>query len=297
MNNQFGDVKAWISYASIALMLICFTSVANGKTSKTGKTIVSYPQPQSASDKRDNYFIALLELALGKSGAEYELVMSQDMMLKGRVLLQLANGSDLDVGWAVTTKERESKLLAIKIPIDKGLIGWRIFLINKKARADFEKVQSLEQLKAFQGGQGHDWPDTIILRANGLKIYGSPNYENLFKMLQIGRFSYFPRYIGEIWDEEIKHQGMDIEIEQTIIIQYPSALYFFVNKSNKELAAAIERGLRVAMADGSFDKMFEKYYGELIRRSNIKNRKLFKLDNPLLPDNTPLEQKKLWFNQ
>jgi hypothetical protein len=261
------------------------------------KLAVIYPRPESDADFGRSYPIELLELALAKAGGPYELRPSQQSMQQNRALLQLTDDVELSVVWSMTSKEREKDLLPIRIPIDKGLLGWRIFLINRNDVKRFEQVQNLEQLRSLSAGQEHDWPDVEILTANRLKVVQSSNYESLFRMLDRDRFDYFPRSIDEIWDEEKAHSDLSIAVEQTIILQYPAAEYFFVNRKNNALADALEKGLRLAIKDGSFDRLFTKYNGESIRRANIRNRRVFRLDNPLLPSATPLNQKELWFNQ
>jgi len=257
---------------------------------------IIYPRPESANDSRSAYRVAVLELALSKAKIAYELRPSLSVMQQNRALQQLSDSAEVSVAWSMTTKEREQDLLPVRIPLDKGVLGWRIFLINGNSKGRFEQVQTLEQLRALSACQGHDWPDRQILASNGLKVYGSLNYESLFRMIEFGRVDYFPRSIEEIWREEKEHPNMDLAVEQTIILQYPTAEYFFVNKKNQRLAAALEKGLRAAIADGSFDKLFMKFYGEALHAANIKSRKLFKLTNPLLPEKTPIGEKDLWLN-
>jgi hypothetical protein len=49
------------------------------------------------------------------------------------------------------------------------------------------------------------------------------------------------------------------------------------------------------IADGSFEKLFQEYYGELIRKSALKERRVFELKNPLMPKTLPTGRKNLWF--
>jgi hypothetical protein len=84
-----------------------------------------------------------------------------------------------------------------------------MFLINRSDAAKFTKVKTLDDLRQLQAGQGHDWPDTEILRFNGLNVQVSASYESLFTMLRAQRFDYFPRSIIEIWDEQKKFGGTD----------------------------------------------------------------------------------------
>lgn len=259
--------------------------------------IVIYPRPESATDERSEYITKVLTLALEKSGVAYQVRPSVLVMPKGRSLEQLKQGLDVDVISAVTTREREIELLPIRIPIDKGLLGWRLLLIHAGNRHKFESIKNLEQLRNYQAGLAHDWADVGILRANGLRVVNGANYETLFNMLQAERFDYFPRSVVEIWDEEKNHKGMDIEVETSLLLHYRSAQYFFVNKENKELAADIERGLLRAVKDGSFDVLFEHYNGPFLRRANMKSRTVIELENPSLPVDMPLAERAFWYQK
>ena len=66
--------------------------------------------------------------------------------------------------------EAERALNVVRIPINRGLIGYRVFIIQKDRQADFDRVRSLADLKALTGGQGLGWIDTEIMKAANLKI-------------------------------------------------------------------------------------------------------------------------------
>ncbi len=194
----------------------------------------------------------------------------------------------------MTSEAREQALRPIRIPIDKGLLGWRLFLIKKSNAASFTKVKTLDDLRKLQAGQGHDWPDTEILRHNGLNVQTNTSYEGLFRMLEAKRFDYFPRSVIEIWDEQNAFGLEDLEIEKGVILYYPTAFYFFVNKEDRTLARAIETGLNNAIQNGKFEKLFQQTYGDVLQRAHMRTRTRLQLANPLLPKATPLGRKELW---
>jgi len=74
--------------------------------------------------------------------------------------------------------------------------------------------------------------------------------------------------------------------------------YFFTTKSNLKLAQDIELGLNRAIEDGSFERTFlsDPMIKSVIEKANLKERKIFKIDNPALPMETPLERKELWLD-
>ncbi len=194
----------------------------------------------------------------------------------------------------MTSAEREQALLAIRIPLFKGLIGTRLLLINATDQPRFEQITGGAQLRALHAGQGHDWPDTDILLHNGYAVAGSASYSGLFKKLSKQRIDYFPRSVLEIWEEADQHAEEGLVVEASMVLQYPAAIYFFVNKKNHALARRLEEGLRRAIADGSFEALFFERFGALIQRARLAARTRFDLENPLLSSETPLDQLELW---
>jgi hypothetical protein len=257
---------------------------------------IFYPRPESATDSRGDYPVRLLELAISKSGAAYTPTPGALVMPQARALKELeANSGAVQIVWTMTSKEREQQLMPIRIPIYKGLIGWRLALVKEQKAKQFESVKGIKEMTSFEAGQGHDWPDTEILRANGLRVVGEASYDGLFKLLEKGRFDYFPRSMSEIWAEADTHASTGLVVDKNIALHYRAAVYYFVNKDNTKLADALRKGLERAIADGSFDKLFHQYNGDLIRRAGLSKRVILELNNPLLPMETPLNRKGLWF--
>ena len=258
--------------------------------------IIYYPRPESTLDKRSEYPVNLLELALQKSGGGYQLSPSPVAMLQGRALLEVeANSRLVNIMWAMTTTAREEQALPIRIPIDKGLLGWRLALVPKQNRKLLSQVQSLHDLASFSAGLGHDWPDVDIFHANGLIVKTSANYELLFRMLSDGQFQYFPRSVAEVWDELDEHKQYGLVTADHVAMHYTAPHYYFVSKGNVKLADAVKNGLELAIKDGSFDRLFHKYYDEQIARADFEHRTILELANPSLPPATPLARKELWF--
>lgn len=260
------------------------------------KFSVFYSREIPEADSRLEYPVRLLELALKKSGVEYEVRSYPRPMPQGAALSRLAAGTGVNVVWSMTSKEREDQLLPVRIPIDKGLFGYRIAFVREQNKNLLGNVKTLDDMRAFAAGQGHDWPDTDILRGNNLRVTTSTSYDGLFPMLQAGRFDYFPRSILEIWDETGVAGKQQLVVEDKVLLHYPAAIYYFVNKKDAALAQAIENGLNKAQADGSFDVLFYERFGEVIKRANLRGRTSIALTNPLLPPETPLNRKGLWLD-
>lgn len=257
---------------------------------------VIYPRPESRADVRPSYPIALLQMCEKKSNRAFVLQPSKVRSQQGRSIRQLINNTDMDIIWALSTEERESALLPIRIPLDRGLLGWRMLLIRKTDSELFQAINTREQLAHLTAGQGHDWPDVDVLQDNQLKVTTSSTYEGLFFMLARGHIQYFPRGISEIWPELNNHSTLDIEIQRHLIIHYPAAFYFFVNKNNTQFAGILTSCLQAAIEDGSFRALFNQYYQDAIVRADFPHKTIIKLNNPLLPKATPLATRQYWFS-
>ena len=285
-------IRCWRHLFLIAPLITALTAPPPA----LAEIVVRYPRPESNPDERSLYTQRLLELALQRANPGYRVEQHPVRMLQGRALLRLQKGEGIDVVSTMTTSEREASFMPVRIPLDKGLIGWRLLLINKAQASKLKSVRTLEDLKRLTAGQGSDWPDTAILRANGLPVYGTSNYEALFSMLESERIDYFPRAVTEIWSEVGLYQER-LAVEPSLVLRYPTAIYFFVRKDNTLLAADITSGLEKMIADGAFEKLFQEFYGEMIRKSALKERRILDLKNPLMPKGLPLGRKNLWFRE
>lgn len=203
----------------------------------------------------------------------------------------------IDVILTMTSRDLENEFHPIRIPFDKGVYGYRLAIINQSDQPKFSSVQTLEDLQKLWAGQNEVWPDTKILRSNGLNVVGISGYVELFTMVKEKRFDYFPRALHEPWREltDVKIPGL--VVEKDLALHYPAPGYIFTNKNNLKLADRLERGFRMALKDGSFDKLFYNHpdMKEALDRANLKNRRIFELKNPLLSEETPLNNKELWY--
>ncbi len=262
--------------------------------------VLRHIAPESRQDTRNYYFIDLLNLALKKTEASagpFELLSYAAPMNQSRALSSLNQDYGVDIVWTMTSNERELNYLPIRVPLLKGLLGHRVFLIHKKNRQKFANISTLEQLQALSAGQENGWPDTEILKSNGFNVVTGYQYAGLFKMLADHRFDYFPRGMNEIWQEAPIYTGLDLMVEPGIVVYYPAPIYFFVAKNNPALAKRIETGLMLAIRDGSFEQLFLSHPSnqEMFTKTRLEQRKIFRLENPLLPEKTPLENPELWY--
>lgn len=254
----------------------------NPASAPTPLRIVTQPFEVTAQ-AHEIYFYKVLELALQKTAdthGPYQLERFNRILSNQRYIAEVSRDHGvIDITWTMINQEREEKLLPIKISLLRGMNSYRVFLIRTEDVQKFAAIRNIEELKQYSAGSGSVWPDTSVLLANGLPVVTSAHYELLFTMLERKRFDYFPRGVYEVWTEQKAHANKGFVIEETLMFHYPAPIYFFVNKKNTQLAERIERGLKIAIADGSFDTLFfstpgfERGYQEI----NNKNRRVFHL--------------------
>jgi len=259
-------------------------------------TLVRYPQPESATDERASYPAAVLQMCARRSGNAFAVTPADFHAQQGRNIRQLIRNDGIDVIWAVADKERERELLPIYIPIDRGLIGWRLLLIREQDKAWFAQIGSPADLAQLTAGQGHDWPDVAVLRANGFHVETSTTYEGLFHMLERGHIQYFPRSLSEIGPELDAHQQLGFAVQDSLVMYYRSGLYFFVNINNAALASMLTSCLHSATRDGALRALFHEYYDDAIRRADLPHRRIVALQKPVLATDLPLLPADYWFD-
>ncbi|WP_163835570.1 hypothetical protein [Spartinivicinus ruber] len=179
-------------------------------------------------------------------------------MNEARYTELLVEGKLLTLIWTSVTEDIEKQLLPIRIPVRKGILGYRIFLIRVQDKDKFEAISNLNQLKKMKVGQGHFWNDVKVFKANGIKVVTGSNYEGLFGMLSEGRFDYFSRGFNEapIEYEARKHKYPNLHIEQKLLLYYPwpkfSMFRQLIRKSLRELNIDLKNSWKMVNMKNGF---------------------------------------------
>ncbi len=279
----------------IKIISLCFISLVSLQAFAADKNI----RVNNFSDPNAAYAIKMLKLAIAHSdNPNYTIYISQEDLTQARVNEEVRSGGLLDLCWASSDSEIESQLRPIRIPLFKGLLGYRIFIINKNNQRQFDNIKTLADLKQLTLGQGRTWADGRILEANGFTIIKTNKYPGLFHMVEGERFDAFPRGVHEPFSELEARPELNLAVEENLMVYYRMPFYLFVSPNNQNLAKDLEIGFERAIANGEFDKVFygDKSIQDVMKKANMKKRKLFKLDNPLLSKETPVNRPELWFD-
>lgn len=279
-----------ISFLIIIFSLVVFSSTA------LEKIRVLYP---NVNDEGKNSFgYAVLKLALENSGVEFDLQLSRKQANNSRIR-SMIKSNEVSISDFGTSIEFEQELLPIYFPIDLGLNGWRVFLIHKDYKEVFRKITTIKDLQAMVAGQGTGWSDVTILEYTGLKVLTAPFIHNLFRMTKAKRFDYFPLGANEVYSllESYEWLSPDIVIEEDIILIYPFARLFFVNKENILLRDIVQKGLEKAFNNGSFWELFRTHESNeaLFTKVNLESRKQIVIENPNMSENFKKIPKKYFF--
>lgn len=285
--------KISVLYAVLAVLLLC------SEHGFAAEVIITNPQ-KSSLDKRFEYPKAVLEEVLKRAspnGGDFEIQRFPNSVTRNRALHLLIDG-DIDIFSAPTRPVWEESVLPVRIPIRKGILGYRLFLINESDQSLFSEIMDLEQLKALPLGGGTQWSTSQVFRKLGFELTGHSEYEALFAMLKHRRFLYFPRGINEIFREldDRREQYPEMKIEDELALYLPLPTYFFVTPKRPALAKQVESGLKEIIRDGTLNDLFNKYHQESIDRANLSDRRIFKLNNPDLSVETPLNEADFWYS-
>jgi ABC-type amino acid transport substrate-binding protein len=262
-----------------------------------------YHAPESKLDVRYEYHWEILRTALEKTTPKwgpYRMVRSE-FMTERRQALELKNATGkLTVMYLSTIPDFEQNLIPIRIPVDKNLGGYSVFLIRKNEQRRFASVRSIAGLRKFTFGLGLGWIDVDILKAAGLPVVTGSSYDGLFEMLARKRFDVLLRASTEVLDEYDRRKKLlpDLHIEERLVLYYPLPMYFWFSKTpeGKRLAARAEEGMRMMIADGTYDRIFDKYQRRKIERLGLKSRAIIRISNPFLGPAVPYSDKRLWFD-
>lgn len=194
-------------------------------------------------------------------------------------------GHDLFVTVAGNKKLENEQKIVIPVPIMKGLLGYRIPIVREEDLQKFSKITSEKQLKKLRLGIPETWADADLFRHNGYKVVEKGDFDSLFKRLAAGEFDYVAfgaNEIAGVYEDRAKHvEGL--VIDDSLLIYYPFPLVFYIHPERQKLAERINAGLGEIKNNGTLDRIFQSYYGNIVEEQGLHKRKVIMLENPILP--------------
>lgn len=246
-----------------------------------------------------HYFLDLLQLALDKTTEDHgpcTAVLADEAKPQARLYQDLTHKQGAHIIDATAGPERDQRFRAIKFPLLKGLMGYRVAFIRPEDQAAFAAVEDINDLRDFTAGQGEGWLDVDVLRLNGIEVTTTRSNDSLYRMLRAGRFDFFPRGAQEVLSEAKSFDTKGLAIEQNLIIAYPWPVYFYVHKDHNLLAERVETGLMRARKDGDFDTFFNTHplSRDVFAELKLDQRRTIYLCNPIHSDRQLLARHDAW---
>src|SRR3954453_17349665 len=154
--------------AFLAIILL----IASAADARAVMTYI-YHAPESSLDVRYLYHWEILRTALEKTTPKwgsYRMVPSA-FMTEPRQAFELKNATGkLTVMYLSTSPDFEKNLIPIRIPVDKNLGGYCVFLIRADNATKFRAAQTIDDLRKFSFGLGLGWIDVDILKSNRFTV-------------------------------------------------------------------------------------------------------------------------------
>lgn len=251
---------------------------------------VRFPGQGESGDRRFDFSIELLALALQRAGGGWRLQVVE-AMTQPRAQ-QAARDGDVDVVTLPSLVADHSGLIVIRKPLRRGLLGMRLLVSRPEDAEPLMRIASLEALKRdYVMGYGNTWMDREALAGLGFRMSTGSSYTGLFDMLRAGRFDYLSRGVNEIGAERADPRlaGSGLAVVPGIALFYPLDDYFLVTPGRPDLARAIERGFERALADGSYSALFHRHFDAPMRAAQLRERSIIHVSGYPVPPGTPLE--------
>lgn len=214
----------------------------------------------------------------------YELIQINEDVYRQQRLDILLKRKVIDIHWAGAEKRLNAEAIKVPLPVDGGLLGYRIALIREQDVERFSKIEEVDGLRTFRACQGAAWLDADILEFNGIDVARVSNNESMAKMLAQGRCDMFPRGIHEVAGELITYQKTfpSITLSKSLVMQYDFASYLYVRKADVLLAERLEAVFRRFIQSGQHRELMEKhdYTRHIFPISQWQNARFIYLNSP-----------------
>lgn len=230
----------------------------------------------------------LLQLMLQNTVPEfgaYSLELFSVPLTTNRAKLTLQQGDKVNILFASEWQGigvSDEQVLSLELPIYYGLHGLRQLIVRASDQDLFAKINSLQQFKSLQCGQGTRWLDVNIYRSNGIEVNEGQSFVNLMPMLQKKRFDYLPLSVLEtdrVFSERAPELN-DLMVLDDLMVFYPLPSFLFFPASEEHLLERLRAGFTQLEQKGELLPLFESHFSSVPRILSGQRKRLIMLDNP-----------------
>jgi len=188
--NRFGT-------SLLSLILACCFSAPNNAAEPMVVSYLKLDDFDVHYRYRHQLIEQILEITRPEFGS-YQLKPYTSLTSSIRYGQLLSEGQQINLLW-VSPGTPIAKADAVIIPVDilKGLLGYRVCLINETALPNLNAINDLASFGKIKIGQAL-WPDREVYRFNKITEIDAPTFSALFKMLGAKHFDCIPLGIDEV---------------------------------------------------------------------------------------------------
>lgn len=291
---------------ALLILVLCFAAPA--RTAERAVMAFIYhsdhaaPLPGEPESLRNQYTLEVLRQALERTRAAYgdfALTPSPAMHEKYRPTALEHADEGINISAFPAKSGLDGKLIPVRIPIDRGLIGYRVLTIRAADQPRFDQVREAADLKSFRFGLLGSWDDVDILMHDGVAVETGSSQDGLFRMLDAKRFDALANAVPPVTQLFDRYGPVypAMAIEKGLLLHYPMPVYFwFRNTEDGRLRAErVRSGLESMVKDGTLKTLFHKQFDETLQRLDFGHRRVIDLPDPLLDGQDPLADPALWY--
>ena len=197
---------------------------------------------------------------------------------------------------------RQGKLRMIPVPLDRGILSYRLNILLEKQKDILANVCEPKDLYTFVIGQNEGWMDVEIYRAAGIPTKEVRNWSDgqFAEQMEAGFIDLFPLGLEETMTFFLPHFRKtypQLTVDEHILVRYPWFRFVWVSPSpdTDELYDALVRGFNAIVQDGTFLSLWNRHRTE----PNAKiftSRRIIDVGNPFYGDDiVPLQFRHLIF--
>lgn len=279
-------------------LFLVITCCAASVTFAADKTVVVADLKPAATIKfwngnktpsRQQYEREILDAALAATNAKgpYSIEESRTdyPLAEDEASVFRSKGFDLFGTVAGNQKLAGEQKILVPLPLMKGILGYRILIVRKADAQKFAAIKSADELKKLRMGIPATWADAGLFRHNGYPVVEKGSFDDVFQRLENNEFDYVTfgaNEVNSVFTGRAAKSGK-LMIEPSLLVYYPFPLVFYVNPQQPALADRITEGVKTISTNGELDKIFNRYYGEVLGQLKLATRTRIILENPILP--------------
>lgn len=160
----------------------------------------------------------------------------------------------------------QDRLRMVPVPLDRGLLGWRLNLLLKAHQDKLANVRTVADLARFTMGQNVGWMDVEIYRAAGIPTKEVKLWSNgeFAEQMEADFLDLFPLGLEETLNYFLPHfqkRYPQLTADPHLLVRYPWFRFVWVapGPGTEALYQALQAGFDRIVADGSFLRIWAQH--------------------------------------